>query len=710
MEKLTWDKLNRLLNLSPLILLTLIPFMRFKLYVHRTDFITRAFFLLFIVLFLIVYLNLEPIKNVFRKRIMNLLENISRINIKNLIFLLFFISLAIYTIFLFAFLSKNISFSGDEPHYLLISHSILKDGDINLRNNYIREDYKTFFPYRLRPHATWGIKGPSEWYSIHLPGLSYLVLPAYWISTQIHGWADFIVRFFMILLSAFLGIQIFLFAKDEFKNLKIALSIWAIYSFSVPILFYSFHVYPEIPMISFSVYVLRIVRFNKLNLFNSFFCGVLLSTFPWFGVKYNIILISIFLFLIYSAIKNKIYFIRIIPIILIPLISYLFFLNFMYSKYGTISTFAVYEGTLTPEKMKYLKDLIMRKISLKLRIDSFLDYFFDQRDGLLPYSPFYFFSFLGLVEILRKSKIEFFLWSILSFSFLFNYAFLTHRGGWCPPARPFTAVSFAFIIFLGFFLKENKSKFFMTIFFLSLCLSILISVFLTLDPLALYQPTTHDVKIRAGALFYDLSNLYISLPKFLPSFIKIDNWGYIPNYFWVFLTVALIFIYIFKIRKPEFLKKININKILTLIFTLLLVFIFVVFPRIRITGSKRAIYLDRTKVSFHSIDETTLMEDFGKFSLFNKGKFDFVFTSFKKINRIKFLINRKKIKAKASLFSGDVLIYKGLTEKEFEKSIENPPFFPYKDRYLYFIRLKIYDETEISEEPPFVLSIIPSSK
>jgi len=67
---------------------------------------------------------------------------------------------------------------GDEPHYLVITQSLLKDGDLRIENNHQREDYLEYFEGTLRPdYLRRGVDG--QIYSIHAPGLPALALPAF---------------------------------------------------------------------------------------------------------------------------------------------------------------------------------------------------------------------------------------------------------------------------------------------------------------------------------------------------------------------------------------------------------------------------------------------------------------------------------------------------------------------------------------------------
>ena len=67
---------------------------------------------------------------------------------------------------------------GDEPHYLAATQSLLHDGDLRVANNYANGDYLEYFPGRLEPHFL-KRAASGEIYSIHAPGVSVIVLPAF---------------------------------------------------------------------------------------------------------------------------------------------------------------------------------------------------------------------------------------------------------------------------------------------------------------------------------------------------------------------------------------------------------------------------------------------------------------------------------------------------------------------------------------------------
>lgn len=71
--------------------------------------------------------------------------------------------------------------SGDEPHYLVITQSLLRDGDLRIENNHREMQYLEYFNGELRPDFR--NRGTDrQIYSIHAPGLSVLIAPAFAIA------------------------------------------------------------------------------------------------------------------------------------------------------------------------------------------------------------------------------------------------------------------------------------------------------------------------------------------------------------------------------------------------------------------------------------------------------------------------------------------------------------------------------------------------
>ena len=67
---------------------------------------------------------------------------------------------------------------GDEPHYLVITQSLLSDGDLRIENNHARGDTAAYASASLRPDfIRRGRDG--QIYSIHAPGVAVVVIPGF---------------------------------------------------------------------------------------------------------------------------------------------------------------------------------------------------------------------------------------------------------------------------------------------------------------------------------------------------------------------------------------------------------------------------------------------------------------------------------------------------------------------------------------------------
>ena len=130
--------------------------------------------------------------------------------------------------------------SGDEPHYLLMAHSLLYDGNLNLFDEYSQGEYLPFYPHHLIPK-------PSD---IVRPGLirsrglgasfSITLIPAYLFAS----YPGTVV--FMALMTALMIFNLFLFLEGWGFNRKPALQASMITAISIPVILYSSLIYPDI--------------------------------------------------------------------------------------------------------------------------------------------------------------------------------------------------------------------------------------------------------------------------------------------------------------------------------------------------------------------------------------------------------------------------------------------------------------------------------
>ena len=543
-------------RLWPLCVLLVAPFLSAD-YFNRADYRNRLVLLGLFVAAAVVYLDstrAAPCPETRRRWFARLFDRFLRLPVKKRLLVLFLVAFLVYNACAFVLVFQGMTFSGDEPNYLLTTHSLAADRDINLENNFRNRDYFHFYDekenpsLRMSPYARAGKKGRGYIYPINLPGISVLMVPFYAASQAVHGIArTFILKGSLAVWAALLGLQIYLLARNLWRREELALGIWVLVSFCPPVLFYAVHLYPEIPIALFSIYIYRLARSGRsLSALQLAFMGALLGSFFWFGLKYNLIfwpLLAVAVYYLWPAARPRS---RILWLVVPALIGMGLFYLAVWNMYGTFSPFAVYEGVLEPGQAQAITQSFL-DLPFSARVETFLDYFLDQRDGLLPYAPFWAFLFLGLIEMARRGRkilTDLFGLLLIASPFVLNYSFFTHRQGFCPPGRVLAPISWIGAIAVGYFLDGQSKRIFKWLFGLGVAAAAAVSLILLRHPNFLYQPTTHDYTMRAGDLFVQLGNVRLFLPPLLPSFIKVDNAGYLPNYVWVGLVILFIGAYL----------------------------------------------------------------------------------------------------------------------------------------------------------------------
>ncbi|MEZ5290006.1 MAG: hypothetical protein R2745_02905 [Vicinamibacterales bacterium] len=171
--------------------------------------------------------------------------------------------------------------SGDEPHYLVIAQSLLKDGDLKIENNHQRRDYAEYFARDLDPHyLTRGSDG--EIYSVHPVGMPVLIAPAFAL-----GGYDLVVWAFVAMAAAAAAAAWRWVAVTTAAPGHATLA-WAAVAFSAPFLVNAFTIYPEIPA------ALAVTLAATLALrpapdarpWHDVALGLLAGALPWLSTKY----------------------------------------------------------------------------------------------------------------------------------------------------------------------------------------------------------------------------------------------------------------------------------------------------------------------------------------------------------------------------------------------------------------------------------------
>jgi hypothetical protein len=604
-----------------------------------------------------------------------------RLPIRRLALLLFVFSSVVYIVLASGLVFPPQPFTGDEPHYLLVTKSIIKDGDINLANNYGDRDYLDFYPGQLSAHAYPGKKGNAYLYSKHFPALPVLLVPVYIIGEKISqlgaamaedpGFNRQVLIFFsrlpLCVLTALLGLVFFLLVFDITQRKTLAIFVWTIFGFTAPIIFFSHLIYPEIPVALITIFTFRNLAFRKdKNTSSLFLPGVGIALLPWFGIKY--IVLSILLFGVLSAVLLKFkkisgnwsrIFLTLTPIVL----SASLYLLYFWCLYGSFSTIAVYKGSsFVPTSETGLFSIIMRKdpVEFLRRIPG---YFLDQRVGIFVYSPVLILGIAGFFFLFRQKKRKaLMLFAVFSAYVVFSAYY--YWGGFCPPGRPLIPVLWILLLFLALSFNEKRSRIRDIIRRASTAISFLIVWIALKKPWILYhEDVSSDYAGEAigSNLFHAISNTFINFQKMVPSFVRVETVNLIPVVFWTTFIILVVGIYINKDKKGEARSiSIKLGKQTGIVFFLSLVLLTYIFFDIHL--EKKEVY-EGQNYALYFQDDNNFGYELGGFWTKGKRQTSVILASDQPVAAIHMMLH--------GLTEGTTEIQVGPAERKISRNIRN---------------------------------------
>lgn len=415
-------------------------------------------------------------------------------------------------------------FTGDEPQYCLISHSLVFDGDFDLANNLENRDYYNFYPHKMKPHGLVGWKN-SDRYSYHRLGLPIMIAPAYYLGHISGKGARQLTLCFLNILGALLAVIIYSFCFAKTRNHLVSTCTALLIAFTNPIIIYTHQIYPEMVAGLFILCAFCLVPYRPLL---ASFC---IAALPWFHERFGPITLVLSAYLIYQIGWNKKKLFRIFLPLAISAILQILYYQKMYglpfpiqeswvpgsydSQFGFFNKTGFYTGLL---------GLIL-----------------DRAEGLLIYAPIFALTLVGIFLYLRNQRREA-LWFIIVFLsyFLPVGMFGYWWGGGAPPPRFLVAIVPLLCLPLCIALAEIKSFSFRFSFLFLSSISLLLGFFLINHPECLYD---------LGEFFrhhfaFSKSTTLIDLKNYFPSLFIIDGTTKVLITFWggLIIVSSLVFL------------------------------------------------------------------------------------------------------------------------------------------------------------------------
>ena len=301
---------------------------------------------------------------------------------------------------------------GDEPHYLMVADSLLRDHDLDLTRDYAEGRYRSFHPRPLEPH--YRVRGSAgEIYSVHALGLSLLVLPAY----ALGGYAG--ASFFMALLAALLGREIRAVVRAFTGQAALASGVaWAV-ALSPPLIHYVGLVFTEVPAALILAFGLRRAHeARSLESRAALVWGTALAFLPWLNVRYAVFPVVLVAYALWERMDR-----RALAAVLAPLaVSALVIGCFHFSLYGFFDPRRVYGRT--------------RELAFGTLAEGVPGLFFDQEFGLLSYAPLFALALPGFWRLWRPCRRDAVMTGALVLLVVGTAgSWDMWRGGFNPPAR-----------------------------------------------------------------------------------------------------------------------------------------------------------------------------------------------------------------------------------------------------------------------------------
>ena len=273
--------------------------------------------------------------------------------------------------------ATRLPLTGDEPHYLVIATSVLRDGDVELANDYDDEHYREFYQGSLEPRHT-KYTATGHHYPIHGLGTSLLVAPAFAIA----GTAG--ARATVLAITALGAGFLWSAVRRTTAGQAAAWVALAVLVLQVPFATQSAAIYPD-PVAAavscFSLWMLcRIERAEPVSTPQFALFGLALSTLPWLHIRLSLIAAAFGAAVVLLALGRRIDANRLAWFLALPAIG---------AALWMASSYVMFESPNPLVSLRHAGAFT----SIPTSIAGLLT---DQEFGLLPFAPGIAFGVLGL--------------------------------------------------------------------------------------------------------------------------------------------------------------------------------------------------------------------------------------------------------------------------------------------------------------------------
>lgn len=399
--------------------------------------------------------------------------------------------------------------TGDEPFYVMTALSILRDGDIDERNNYARRDYDSFyppdplpagwrgwpaFPRDLPPHPAHSAR--EGLYSKHGLGVVLLILGPYALGGRLA------TMLFLNFVAALVALNMALLARRYLgrRGWWWSLALAAALALSNPLMSYAYLIFPEVFAALAIVYTFRRARERENTAAQWLGAGCALALLPWLHARFVPAVLALALLLL-PGLRREPRWRRRAAFAVPPAIG----------AAGLLAYYLYVYGKPLPDTNDHagFNDLAGT-------INGFFGLFLDEQWGLLIYTPLYLLAAVGFGTLWRRCRgdARALLLTVTPYVLLVAF-YRVWWGEWGPPARYLAPVAPLAVAPLACWIGQARAGVGAIVAALGALLGLVaMAGFLAAPQLMYNHPDGHSALFTAWAMRFGVG----PLPKVIPSF------------------------------------------------------------------------------------------------------------------------------------------------------------------------------------------------
>ncbi len=379
---------------------------------------------------------------------------------------------------------------GDEPHYLLMTVSFIRDHDFDLENNFRTRDFEAFTTWNLEPQRVQA--GSGRLVTAHEPGLPVLCALPYLAGGRTG------VTLFLTLLAA-VGIllvhKLALLLSRRTSTARIAA---LVLTASLPYPLLAGMVFPDVPAAVLIVLALILLLQPGTTVATLSYSAAVLCALPFLHTKYTLFSIGLGLLIIHAKRPSP----RVLPIpftlIAIGAAGYFAVQNWIYG--DPLFLFRVRaQGFLNP-------------------LDGILGTLWDREAGLLTFAPVFLLALPGYVAARREHPALPGVSVLAALYFLMNASWMDWHGGHCPPSRYLVPLLPLLAVFTGIACTSSRKR--------AMPILLLLAAPTLMQTLLLLVRVPESVIVRGDGYRMLWEGLPAWMPHLFPSLLNPDRFTY----------------------------------------------------------------------------------------------------------------------------------------------------------------------------------------